>query len=84
MVENNYALPWALTVVACHFLPAIFFLLVCGPWEEIAKSAETREMSVFESGKLDSEVLAEVANGVDIEDGEEEKELDGAEPVTEK
>lgn len=39
-------------------------------------------MSVFESGQLNNEALAEIANGVDIEDGEEEKKLDGAEPVT--
>lgn len=67
VVENDKALPWALTVVACHFLPAIFFLRLCGPWEEIEAEAKRREMSFYESGQLNISID-------DIEDGEEDAE----------
>lgn len=63
VVENDYALPWALTAVASHFLPAIFFLRMCGPWEGIEKEAKRKEMSFYESGQLNT--------AADIEDGEE-------------
>ena len=43
MVQYDIALPWALTVVACHFVPAIFFLSLCGPWEEIVADGQKVE-----------------------------------------
>jgi len=65
VVENDHALPWALTVVAAHFLPAILFLLFCGKWEDIVNEAETVEVSFYEADN-NAEVVA-------IENGDAEK-----------
>lgn len=44
VVEANVRLPWALTVVAAHFLPSIFLLCMCGAWDEIVDESKTIEV----------------------------------------
>lgn len=49
MIENNIALPWALTVVASFFIVSIGFLCLCGPWEKIVEEAKTIEIEILEN-----------------------------------
>eukprot|EP00531_Pseudo-nitzschia_arenysensis_P004484 CAMPEP_0116127188 /NCGR_PEP_ID=MMETSP0329-20121206/6713_1 /TAXON_ID=697910 /ORGANISM="Pseudo-nitzschia arenysensis, Strain B593" /LENGTH=504 /DNA_ID=CAMNT_0003621283 /DNA_START=113 /DNA_END=1627 /DNA_ORIENTATION=- len=49
VVQRGISLPWALTVVAIHFIPAILFLAMCGSWEEIVKEGQTVEVDFYEA-----------------------------------
>ena len=49
VVQRGISLPWALTVVAIHFIPAILFLAMCGSWEEIVKEDQTVEVDFYEA-----------------------------------
>lgn len=44
VVQRGIVLPWALTVVALHFVPAILLLAMCASWEDIVKEGHTVEI----------------------------------------
>eukprot|EP00536_Pseudo-nitzschia_multiseries_P012624 jgi/Psemu1/244750/estExt_Genewise1.C_4920042 len=53
MVQAGISLAWALTVMGSIFLISIFFLLLCPPWDEVVKEAQSVVMD-FEPENDDS------------------------------
>ena len=63
-------LPWALSVVGIFFIPGVFFLMLCGKWEDVVKEGETVEVDFYEYLRL-SQIQAGTVDG--IEEPSEEK-----------
>jgi len=53
MLENNIQLPWALTVVAAHFVLAALILCLCDPWDKILEDCQTVTVNFYEDDNKD-------------------------------
>ena len=62
MVQNDITLAWALTTVAAIFSISVFFLLLCGSWEEIVEESRTVEVDFSPESQGQFELSESIKN----------------------